>query len=68
MADLRYWSALVACSDALPGAIQGSEDASYGPTGQCWRGTAADADKCTAQCQRALASEQTQSNPPAACK
>lgn len=62
--DCKKW---VACSDALPGATRGSQDAAFGPMGACWMGSAKTASDCTASCKEAVMQRASQPNAPAQC-
>ncbi|MBL8950739.1 MAG: hypothetical protein JNK82_08190 [Myxococcaceae bacterium] len=58
----------VACSDALPGATKGSQDATFGPDGVCWQGSDRSAQECTQSCKDAVEQRGSQPGAPAECK
>lgn len=58
----------IACYEALPGSIKGSQDSAYGPDGTCWKHEATVAATCTENCNSNTMQRAMDANAPAACK
>lgn len=63
-AECAKW---VACSDALPGSVKGSQDRTFGPEGTCWS-TSSAAATCTQSCEAATLQRAMAANAPPECK
>jgi hypothetical protein len=64
-ADCAKW---VACADALPGAVKGTQEAAYGLDGTCWKSSPQLADQCTVTCRDAVSAQAMMANAPAECR
>jgi hypothetical protein len=60
-------SKYIDCVEAQFPGSRSQIDATYGPSGSCWTGTATTANACNDQCRAGLAAARNGSNPPAAC-